>query len=322
MALSSKPLGFVFCEQPNSAPTEKNGMRCPSLLALCVCFPTPAWGASDQTEATFWMRGVQLLYFAGDSGRRDFAATVGLNLPWELWLAQKTAAPTSEASDRGHEAPERMATDAVPSVPKIAAERPAPQVPVQRSIAAQSSASKARLTPTLLRATLTHAYRAQGVDDAESRLRSLDARSRWSAALPELRLRAARATDESERLAPTVSDPYRYTRDGGTDVAFEVRVTWRLSGLLFNASEVSVERIRLQRAQRRAELHREVLKLLFTWQRACLVVDAANVLEEERSEAALTKLEAELTLNVLTGGWFTETRATDPRTRRELVDRK
>jgi len=172
-----------------------------------------------------------------------------------------------------------------------------------------------------VRATLTHAYAAQGVDAAEGRLRSLDARSRWSAALPELRLRAARATDESQRLAPTVSDPYRYTRDGGTDVAFEVRVTWRLSGLLFSASEVSVERIRLQRAERRAELHREVLKLLFTWQRARLGVDAADALEEERREAALTKLEAELTLNVLTGGWFNEGRAR-PRTRRELVDRK
>jgi hypothetical protein len=312
-------LGFAFCEQPGSAPTEKKVMRCPSLLAFCVCFPTPAWGASDQTEATVWMRGVQLLYFAGDSGRREFAATVGLNLPWELWLAQRTAPPTPEAPDRGHEAPERTVTDAAPSVPKTEAERAAPLVPVRR---ARSPASSTRLTPSLLRETLTHVYRAQGVDDAESRLKSLDARSRWSAALPELRLRAARATDESERLAPTVSDPYRYTRDGGTDVAFEVRVTWRLSGLLFNASEVSVERIRLQRAQRRAELHREVLKLLFTWQRARLVLEAPDAIEEERSEAALTKLEAELTLNVLTGGWFDEARATVPRARRELVDRE
>ena len=296
-------------------------MRCPSFVALCVCFPTPAWAASDQTEATFWMRGVQLLYFAADSGRRDFAASVGLNLPWELWLAQKTAPPTPEAPDRAHEAPERTASDAVPSVPGIAAESPAPAAPRRSTVAADGAAPNPRLTSALVRATLTHAYAAQGVDAAEGRLRSLDARSRWSAALPELRLRAARATDESQRLAPTVSDPYRYTRDGGTDVAFEVRVTWRLSGLLFSASEVSVERIRLQRAERRAELHREVLKLLFTWQRARLGVDAADALEEERREAALTKLEAELTLNVLTGGWFNEGRAR-PRTRRELVDRK
>jgi hypothetical protein len=164
------------------------------------------------------------------------------------------------------------------------------------------------LTPFLVRATLARAYRAQGADDAETRLESLDSRSRWSAALPELRLRAARATDESQRLAPTIDDPYRYTRDGGTDLAFEVRLTWRLSGLVFNAPEVSVERIRSERAQRRAELRREVMKLLFAWQRARLVSEDANALEEERDAAALTRLEAELTLNALTGGWFNEHR--------------
>jgi len=261
---------------------------------FCLCSPTSA-SASDPPEATLWVRGVQRLYFASDSGRRDFAAMVGVNLPWELLLAQ--AAPPPVASESGR-AEEPTMTDAAPS------HREAPTLRQARRPAVRVTG----LTPSLVRETLARAYRAQGADDAEGRLESLESRSRWSAALPELRLRAARATDESQRLSPTIDDPYRYTRDGGTDVAFEVRLTWDLSGLVFSAPEVSVERIRSERAQRRTELRREVLKLLFAWQRARLVARDPNALEEEREQAALASLEAELTLSALTGGWFNERR--------------
>ena len=291
-------------------------MGCRSLVApylclcsFCLCSPKPARAASEAADATFWVRGVQLLSFARDNGRRDFAATVGLNLPWELLWAQAAAPPVSPESSRAPNAGERMTTDAA-SVPPKADPIAALRQPAQRQRPARAGekAVAPALTPSLVRATLARTYRAQGADEADGRLESLDARSRWSAALPELRLRAARATDESQRLAPTIEDPYRYTRDGGTDVAFEVRLTWRLSGLVFDASEVSVERIRSDRAQRRAELRREVLKLLFAWQRARIVADDVDSMEEERQEAALTQIEAELTLNALTGGWFNERR--------------
>ena len=268
----------------------------PSLWSsLCFCSPTSASAATDPPEATFWIRGVQRLYFASDSGSRDFAATVGVNLPWELLLAQAAPAPVSSESGR---AQEPTVSDAA-AAPRETRARPAPAVRAARTTV---------LTPSLVRETLTRAYRAQGAEDAESRLESLEARSRWSAALPELRLRAARATDESQRLSPTIDDPYRYTRDGGTDIAFEVRLTWDLSGLVFSAPEVSVERIRSERAQRRVELRREVLKLLFAWQRARLVAKDTHALDEERQQAALASLEAELTLSALTGGWFNERR--------------
>lgn len=284
-------------------------MRRRSFLALSallsLCAPTPALGASDPAEATLWIRGVQQLYFAPESGRRDFAATLGLTLPWELLVAQ-AAVPSASADPRAPATEALYPTDASSPSPLANPEAAAPASGARPKV--ERVSPKPLLTPSLVRATLTRAYRAQGTDEAESRLESLDARSRWSAVLPELRLRAARATDESQRLAPTIDDPYRYTRDGGTDLAFEVRLTWRLSGLLFNAPEVSVERMRSERAQRRAELRREVLKLLFAWQRARLVADDVNALDEERHEAALARLEAELTLNALTGGWFNEQR--------------
>lgn len=272
---------------------------------FCLCSPAPARAAPEPAEATFWIRGVQQLYFAPESGRREFAATLGLSLPWELLFAQAAPPPApgeSPVQDAGTpQAADAAAEPAAPPAKPAAAATPA-------VVAPERTAPKPTLTPRLVRATLTRAYRAQGADEAESRLESLDVRSRWSAVLPELRLRAARATDESERLAPTIDDPYRYTRDGGTDLAFEVRLTWRLSGLLFNAPQVSIERIRSERAQRRAELRREVLKLLFTWQRARFVAEDTGALDEERHEAALTQLEAELTLNALTAGWFNEQR--------------
>lgn len=262
-------------------------------VAIYLSAPTPLRAASDPPEATFWIRGIQQLYFAPDSGRRDFAATLGLTLPWELLWAQATA-PT---------AAEQRATDATSTASPQQNSAAAVRAPRARA-EPERAFPKSVLTPSLVQATLTRAYRAQGADEAESRLESLDSRSRWSAALPEVRVRAARATDESLRLTPTIDDPYRYTRDGGTDHAFEVRLTWRLSSLVFNVPEVSIERIRSERAHRRAELRREVLKLLFAWQRARLVAADVNALEEERRDAALTRLEAELTLNALTGGWF------------------
>lgn len=289
-------------------------MRCRFFLGPCLCSgfcigsPTSASAASEAPEATFWIRGVQRLSFASDSGRRDFAATVGVNLPWELLLAQ--AAPSPASGEPGRAEEPTLSDAAAPS--RETRERAAPTTTPPQTTPAQPAGERAvrtkLLTPSLVRETLTRAYRAQGAEDAESRLESLEARSRWSAALPELRLRAARATDESQRLSPTIDDPYRYTRDGGTDVAFEVRLTWDLSGLVFSAPEVSVERIRSERAQRRVELRREVLKLLFAWQRARLVAKDTNALEEERQQAALAKLEAELTLSALTGGWFNERR--------------
>jgi hypothetical protein len=125
-----------------------------------------------------------------------------------------------------------------------------------------------------------------------------------SAALPELRLRAAHSTDESLRLAPTTSDPYRYTQSGGADLAFEARLTWKLDRLVFADEELGVERLRGQRAAGRAQLVKQVLAALFAWQRAELRRLDPELSTEARVEAALRALEAVITLDVLTGGWF------------------
>jgi hypothetical protein len=81
--------------------------------------------------------------------------------------------------------------------------------------------------------------------------------------------------------------------------------------LWFTPNELGVERLRQARVQRRAALQRQVLKILFAWQRAFLASRDAGAFVEQRSAAALDALEAELTLNALTGGWFKESRVLD-----------
>lgn len=296
-------------------------MRRVILASVSVWLLFPSRVVRAESEATLWVQGEQNLHFATDAGRRDFSGSVGFSVPWELLLAQRAERPSargrSEAWAEDDPAPPVAQPAEAEAIPAESQPRATPEElhaapsrrsakPSQRSpeTAAGDDRGAFPLTPALVRETLARALSAQGTARAEARLASLDSRARWSALLPELRLRAARATDESLRLNPTISDPYRYTRDGGTDVVLEARLSWGLSGLLFSSPEISVERIRLQRAARRDEIRRQVLKALFEWQRARVLAHDAAALAEERQAAALTQLEAELTLNVLTGGWF------------------
>src|SRR5690606_41297240 len=66
-------------------------------------------------------------------------------------------------------------------------------------------------------------FRSAKLDEGEARLDALASRARTSALLPELRLRATRAVDESESLSPTEYDPLRRTASGGTSTWFEAR---------------------------------------------------------------------------------------------------
>jgi hypothetical protein len=162
----------------------------------------------------------------------------------------------------------------------------------------------ALLDPRFVRRVLLAAHRAGGRPQAQARLESLAARSRTSAALPELSLRAERSIDESLRLAPTINDPYRYTQAGGVRTVVGGKLTWRLNRLVFAADELAVERLRLQRAESDAKRAALVLRTLFDWQRALSRARSDEIGAEEQAEAALAALEAELVLDAITNGWF------------------
>jgi hypothetical protein len=162
------------------------------------------------------------------------------------------------------------------------------------------------LSRGLMRATLRAALRAAGFRAGERRLDSLSDRARASAALPELRLRGARGIDYSRKLSPTTTDPYKYSEEGAADLLLEARLAWKLDRLLFADEEIAIERLRGDRAAARQKLVARVLEALFRWERARLARADPELSPAERDLAELRINEAELWLDVLTGGAFSD----------------
>lgn len=160
------------------------------------------------------------------------------------------------------------------------------------------------LSPALVKDAVAAAQRAAGSRRGRERLLAATRRSRRAAALPQIQARGGRTTDETLRLSPTVDDPYRFTESGQTRLVGEVRLRWELDRLLFDPAELRLLALEQTRAKAEAELGRRVLALLFAWYRARLRAADPTLDADARVEAALDAMEAELTLDVLTGGWF------------------
>lgn len=163
--------------------------------------------------------------------------------------------------------------------------------------------------PLFARASVAAAWRASGVGGDDEKIDSIIARARQSAALPETRLRAMRLVDERDHVdaTPTTGDT-RYYDYAGANLWLEARLTWRLDRLLYADDEPTLERVRLERMEARAKIAGKVLDSLFQWQRALVDTRDAIPGSREELEARLRAIEAELTLDVLTAGWFTKAR--------------
>jgi hypothetical protein len=135
------------------------------------------------------------------------------------------------------------------------------------------------------------------------------ARTRSSAAFPELILRAARSTDQSLKLTPAVDDPSHYSEGGAAALWLEARLIWHLDRLVFDRDEIAVERLWNEREGVAAKLSERVMELLFAWERATLRANDDGASPDDRAEASLEKAESEVLLDVITAGWFARTRA-------------
>jgi hypothetical protein len=204
------------------------------------------------------------------------------------------------------------------------------------SLDADSLATDTSLTsPELARACVAAAWRTAGLGADDAAIDDLVSRSRASALFPETRLRAMRLWDDAAHATTlaTTNDTTYYDAIGA-NLVLEVRLTWRLDRLLYAGDEASLERVRLERKEARARLAARTLEALFAWRRAR--VDAWRRAQDdawrraqddawrparddarlptgrdgrdgdERQAAAtwLQVAEAEATLDVLTGGWF------------------
>jgi hypothetical protein len=163
-------------------------------------------------------------------------------------------------------------------------------------------------TPALARACVRAAWRAAGFGD-DDKLDAMASRAKASAALPELRMRVARTTDESGRLSYLDADTPHYAQTGSATYWLEARLTFRLDRLLFADEEVSLERVRIDRVEARGRVAAKVLKALFDWQRALSASADETLAPAERANATIAAMEASATLDVLTDGWFARARA-------------
>lgn len=268
-----------------------------SVLGACLLFaPRPATASSFRVSLV----GAYREWTDPLGSRRELFGGVSLEVPWQALLGP-SGPPVGRARRAEHLAREPHAParpeDRVPRAPQRGAPRPAGSPP---SRADRSSAVDRSLVRDTVRAALdTRARR-----DPRALLDAMGGRARASAVLPELGLRAERAFDESLRLAPTLSDPYRYTQAGGDALRFEARLTWRLNQLVFTPSELTVARMRQTLDATESALVERVLKYFFAWQGARLARLTSALAAEERFELWLREFESHARLDVLTGGWF------------------
>jgi hypothetical protein len=169
-------------------------------------------------------------------------------------------------------------------------------------------------TPSLSRELVQAAWRAAGLGPTDSALTDLAARARWSALLPETRLRLLRTDDQSARLVTQDGEDPRTTSGTAQGSTWlEARLAWRLDRLLFADEETTVERLRLERQEARLRVATRALEHLAKWQRAQVEARVAPAGSLEAADALLRAVEAEGALDVLTGGWFADWRASPSR---------
>ncbi len=290
---------------------------CFALAALSV--PTPGFAASElddepawimslgpvdpEPQHDWWVEGaatgslwvsVQATFVQTDDGHRDFAAMALLGVPFER-LGRARPRPLHVA--------ERPAAAPSPDVPlAVLPEVSPPKIEVPREQAVSEAATF--VTPNMARIAIAAALEHAGLDQSTSRVDRLAARARTSALLPELRLRVTRQIDDSQGISPTEYDPDRMTATVKASLWLEARATFKLDKLVFADEEVALERMREERVEAGKKLRERVLGTLFAWQKALRARHDPAVDPDVQMKASFEVIETEVTLDVLTGGWF------------------
>ena len=218
--------------------------------------------------------------------RHDVGGGVVLSFPTETVARRSMGAPSSLRARKA----------------KTATQEEEPPPPREPEVKVRAKMVLPRIRPAVARAAISAALRHHAA--ADERLDDLASRARWSAILPEVRLRATRLIDESQSFSPTSYDPDRTTSTGGVSLWLEGRTTWYFDRLVFADEEVSIERMRQELGRERERITKRVLELLFGWQRAAQRARDPLIDPQRCVEALLEEEQRALELDVLTGGWF------------------
>ncbi len=166
------------------------------------------------------------------------------------------------------------------------------------------ASSRLAIDAPLARAAVKAAWRVSGIGASDAKIDDMIARSRLSVLLPETRIRAMQVFQDGEHSTSYINESGTVVDTSGSTTTLEARLTWRFDRLLFAGDEPTLERVRLEREEARNRIGAHVLELLFAWQRALLDVAATDAGSRAEMDATLRAYEAELSLDVLTGGWF------------------
>jgi len=133
-------------------------------------------------------------------------------------------------------------------------------------------------------AVIAAAYAATGLDhDSQD---SWIRRARLTGLVPWVTVRTARDTSWQDDSA-----------DVGHSTTLELRATWRLDRLLFDARELQVAGLTTARHRERRRLATRVIRAYFAWRRAARIAS-----DDERIATRVAETVAEL--DALTDGWF------------------
>ncbi len=229
--------------------------------------------------------------------RKDYLGGVVVSLPTD-WFSSPRKAKRVSGEDAAASLSDGSAIEALPGVVRV----------LPRS----SAFSLPRIRPRDARAAIAAAERVSGIPRASGELDGMASRARWSALLPQLRLRATRLVDESASLSPTSYDADRTTASGGTKLWLEARTTWSLDRLVFASEEVRIGKMQLRLAAAARRSKNDVLELLFAWQRAVYAMHDPAVDPVRCVAAWLDEQQLAAQLAVETGGWFVRWRRGQP----------
>jgi hypothetical protein len=160
------------------------------------------------------------------------------------------------------------------------------------------------LTPGAARALVSAALRASGLEVRDASIDALEQSARSSAWLPEVRFRVARTDDEHTTiLFKDPTDPYATS---GIRMMYEARLSWRLDRLVYSGDEAQLEHLRVVRIEARERMQKKTLDTYFALERSLADLAHAAPQSREAEDAGLRAFEAAATLDVLTGGWFSD----------------
>jgi hypothetical protein len=156
-------------------------------------------------------------------------------------------------------------------------------------------------TAPSLASIVERAHAVAGLAASDNPVRGWRRRSRWSALIPVVSVRAGNSQSWRDILDPallgTSSAPGSPTLNHS--LSYDVRLGWRLEHLLYDPNEPRFTAFELGRRRERRKLAALASRAYFVWLRASVAV-------ERDARWQLRVAESEAQLDALTDGWFSQ----------------